>query len=418
LVPFLVRGTPQGCSNGHFLPPMKTRFYRTLTRWFLSFMIIQALLPLPRERVWAIQFVPAQIRTYLKQGIDKGFDLDERGAVAELMEAVELDRENPLGYAILALSHLFFYEMTFDEKEREKEQESMLRFVSEALAKGEKRVENNPQDGDAFFAMATAKLVKVRWDLRHKNYFTASRGAQNTWDYLEKAKELEPENFDTYFAMGLLHYHIGHLPGFTRFLSSLFVISGNRQKGLQELELAAKKGFLFKDLAKAELLSAYANFEKQPERALPLAQELNERFPRNYNILFALANVHSELRHSEEAFSLARMIENGIESGAPPYRPELWSRYYQLLGKIHFDQGEYTEATDYFNRVLKDNAPYNARVRAWALVRLGMICDARKERNPAEEYYRKALDVEGGEGTAQVAAKEYLKTPYSPANRK
>jgi hypothetical protein len=44
-----------------------------------------------------------------------------------------------------------------------------------------------------------------------------------------------------------------------------------------------------------------------------------------------------------------------------------------------------------------------------------MICDVRKERNSAEEYYRKALDVEGGEGTAQVAAKEYLKTPYSPA---
>jgi hypothetical protein len=30
----------------------------------------------------------------------------------------------------------------------------------------------------------------------------------------------------------------------------------------------------------------------------------------------------------------------------------------------------------------------------------------------------KALDVEGGEGAAQVAAKQYLKTPYSPANRK
>jgi tetratricopeptide (TPR) repeat protein len=397
---------------------MNAKFCKALTRCLFFFFLIPSLLPLPEEGLWAAELLSAQIRIPLKQGIEKSFDLDERGAVAELMKAVELDRENPLGYAFLSLSHLFFYEMTFDEKEREKEQESMLRFVREALAKGEKRVENNPQDGDAFFAMAAAKLVKVRWDLSRKNYFTASRGAQNTWDYLEKAKELEPENFDTYFAMGLLHYHIGHLPGFTRFLSSLLVTPGDRQKGLQELELAAKQGFLLKDLAKAELLSAYANFEKQPERALPLAQELNERFPRNYNILFALANVHSELGHSAEALSVARMIENGIKSGAPPYRPELWSRYFQLLGKIHFDQGEYAEATDYFNRALKDNAPYNARIRAWALVRLGMICDVRKERNPAEEYYRKALDVEGGEGTAQVAAKEYLKTPYSPANRK
>jgi hypothetical protein len=70
------------------------------------------------------------------------------------------------------------------------------------------------------------------------------------------------------------------------------------------------------------------------------------------------------------------------------------------------------------NRALQDNAPYNARVRAWALVRLGMIHDARQERTKAEEYYQKALEVSGGEGAAQVAAKQYLRTPYSPANRK
>jgi tetratricopeptide (TPR) repeat protein len=376
------------------------------------------LLPLHEGGLWAAEFSRTQIRTYIQQGIERGFDLDEKGAVAGLMKAVDLDWENPSGYAFLGLFHLFFYEMNFDEKEREREQESMLRFVSEAVAKGEKRVENNPKDGDAFFAMAVANLVRVRWDITRQNYLTAARGAQRTREFLEKAKELEPENFDIYFAMGLLDYHIGHLPGFTRFLSTLFVTSGGREKGLQELELAAKKGYLLKDLAKAELLSAYANFEKQPERALPLAQELNERFPRNYNILFALANVKSELGRSEEAFSVARVIENGIKSGAPPYRPELWPRYFQLLGRIYFDQDEYPKASDYFNRALKDDAPHNARVRAWALVRLGMICDVRQERNQAEEYYRKALEVAGGEGTAQVAAKQYLKIPYSPANRK
>ena len=50
------------------------------------------------------------------------------------MKAVEANRENPLGYAFLGLSQLFFYEMAFDEKEL-RDRESMLRFVSEALAK-------------------------------------------------------------------------------------------------------------------------------------------------------------------------------------------------------------------------------------------------------------------------------------------
>ena len=47
-----------------------------------------------------------------------------------------------------------------------------------------------------------------------------------------------------------------------------------------------------------------------------------------------------------------------------------------------------------------------------------MIHDARKERKQAEDFYRKALDLEGAEGTAQRAAREYLETPYLPLGRK
>ena len=396
---------------------MKANLFRFCAICLVITLLASAVGILRGQSLWAAESPKAQIRASLMQGVEKGFNLDEKGAIAEMTKAVQLDPESPLGYALLALSNLFFYEMSFDEKKREKEQASMLRFVSDTLAKGEQRLDKDPKDRDAFFAMAVARLVKVRWDITRKNYFTAARGAQSTQGYLEKAKELEPENFDISFAMGLLNYHIGHLPGLTRFLSSLFVSSGDRQKGLQELETAAQKGYLFKYLAKAELLTAYANFEKQPERALPLARELNERFPRNYNILFALANVFSELSRSEEAFSVAKEIENGIKSGLPPFRSELWPRHSQLMGRIYFDKGEYAKASEYFKEALQDHAPYNARVRAWALVRLGMIHDARQERNLAEEYYRKTLEIEGGEGTAQLAAKQYLNSPYSPGGR-
>ena len=47
-----------------------------------------------------------------------------------------------------------------------------------------------------------------------------------------------------------------------------------------------------------------------------------------------------------------------------------------------------------------------------------MIQDARVERKLAQEYYQKALEVEGAEGAAQRMAKEYLDTPYSPPNIK
>ena len=66
-------------------------------------------------------------------------------------------------------------------------------------------------------------------------------------------------------------------------------------------------------------------------------------------------------------------------------------------------------------RSLMDTSDYNARVRVWSYVRLGMIHDARDEREQAIEFYSKALAVESGESIAKVEARQYLKTPYRRA---
>jgi tetratricopeptide (TPR) repeat protein len=161
----------------------------------------------------------------------------------------------------------------------------------------------------------------------------------------------------------------------------------------------------------------YLNFEKQPGRVLSLARELQKKFPRNYNFSIALANILSELHQFKEALAIARELEKNIASGKPPYAPQLQPRYDQLLGRIYFTQGDYARAADYFQKSLKDDSEYNARVRVWSYVRLGMICDARNERERAKEYYTLALNIDIGESVAKVEAKKYLKTPYRAASQ-
>ena len=362
----------------------------------------------------AAQLRPTQLHSYLRQGIEKTFDMETQSANTYFQKAVELDRDDPTGYAFLALAHLFFYEMSFEPKDREKNQQAMLRYVSEALGKGEKRIKKDSKDSQAYFAVGLAKIAKIRWAISQKKYVVIAQETSNVWDYLEKGKEEDPQRYDINFPMGLLHYHLDHLSGLTRVFSSWMITPGDHQKGLQELELAAQKGDLLRELAQAELASVYTNFEKQPARALPIARELKMKFPRNYNFSFQLANTLSDLHRFEEAFAIARGIEKGIQAGTPPFVPQLQPRYDQLMGRIFFSKGEYAKATEYFLSALKDTSPYNARVRAWSFVRLGMIKDAYKERERAEEYYCNALEVEGGEGAAQVEARNYLKTPYVP----
>jgi tetratricopeptide (TPR) repeat protein len=184
---------------------------------------------------------------------------------------------------------------------------------------------------------------------------------------------------------------------------------------LQDVERAATKGDLLKELAQSELISVYLNFEKQPARALPLARDLQKKFPRNYNFSFVLANILSELRQFREATAIAREIEKGIASGKPPFAPQLQPRHDQLMGRIYFNQGDYDRATDRFRKSLEETSAYNARVRVWSYVRLGMIYDIRDQREQARECYTTALNIESGESVAKVEARKYLKSPYRPA---
>jgi tetratricopeptide (TPR) repeat protein len=358
----------------------------------------------------AVEIQSDRLHAYLHQGIESSFNLDHTGALASYQKAVELDRDGPIGYAFLALARLFSYETSFDPKERQKSQEEMLRYINDAVTRGEKRILQNPRDSQSFFALTLAKIVKVRLAILQRSYWTVAQESANAWNYLEITRAIDPANFDIYFPMGLLHYHLDQLPGVTRFLSSLLISAPDHHRGLQEMELAMQKGDLFRELAQAELSSVYINFERMPAAALTMTVDLKERFPRNFNFTFSLAIILSELGRFDEAYAIARDLEKGIQSGN--LAPQLQPRYDHLLGRILFNQGEYTLAGEYFQKVLKDAAPYNARIQASALLRLGMIHDIRKLRKQAEEYYRRTLEVEGGEGSAQVDARQYLKTPY------
>jgi tetratricopeptide (TPR) repeat protein len=357
---------------------------------------------------------PDPFNLLLRQGIEKTFNMESVQAISAFQKVVELDRGNPTGYAFLALAHLFLYEMSVEPQDRGKNEEAMLRYIDETMTKGEKRIGRNPQDDQAYFAMALAKIAKIRWAIPQKRYFTITNEAIDTCTYVEKAEKENPKNYDYHFPTGLLHYHLDQLHGMARLFSFWMITNGNSKKGLREMEQVAGKGYLLKELAQAELAAVYLNFEKDPARALPYIQELKKKFPSNYNFSFALANTLSELHRFAEAFAIAQEIGTAIQAGTPPFIPQLQPRYDQLMGKILLDQGEYTQASEYFQKTLKDLSPCNTRIRAWALVRMGMIQDIRKDRKQAVDYYNKSLDMEGGEGAAQVEAQKYLKTPYAP----
>lgn len=368
-------------------------------------------------QVFAFDTRGAELRTgnyqaHLMEAIDKSFNLDEAGADTSLKKAMELEPDNPTGYAMEAMLHMFAYEMCFSLEKRQKEKEAILYFSDEAVVRGKKRIAKNPKDSQAYVAMALAKIAKVNWAVKEKRYIAMTQETRNIWHYLEAAKSCDPNNYDADFLMGLMHYHIDHFAGMTGFLSSWLITEGDRQKGLAEIRTAAQKGYLLREMARVELVSVYLNYEKQPSKALPIAQELRNKFPNDYNFHFIYATALLELSRFAEAEAMAAQIEKNINSEAPPFIPELQPRYYQLMGRIHFKRGEYGRAESYFQKAIQDKSFYNNRTQARSMLYLGMIHDIRKEHKYAKDYYKRVLKIEGADGAARIDAKGYLQTPY------
>jgi hypothetical protein len=383
---------------------------RTSILVFLCSLMLSV--PAGTAQTCAAENTNAKFQSLLFQAVGKSINLEEEAADVLLKKAIELEPDNPRGYALEAMLHMFAYEMCFTQEQRRREKEAVFFYTAEALAKGDKRIGAGRKDSQLYLAMALAKVARVHWAMQEKRYLIMAQETLNIWNYLETAKSADPGNYDVDYLMGFLHYNIDHYRGVTGFISSLMITEGNRQKGLQEISTAAQKGWILRDMAQAQLAAIYLTYEKQPSRALPIILELEKKHPGNYSFYFTHALILAEMSRFAEAETLAAQIQKNIASGTPPYARELEPRYYHLMGRIHFKRAEYGRAESYFQKSISDNAFYNLRTKARSLLYIGMIHDIRQERKYAEDYYQRVLNIDGAEGSAKIEAGQYLKTPY------
>jgi hypothetical protein len=91
---------------------------------------------------------------------------------------------------------------------------------------------------------------------------------------------VEPDNGDAYVALGAANYIIGCMPAYKRFVLWFGGIHGDRQVGMEQLQLAATRGHYLKPLAKT-MLALAAKREHQFDLARSLFADLNGEFPTN-----------------------------------------------------------------------------------------------------------------------------------------
>ena len=158
---------------------------------------------------------------------------------------------------------------------------SFLAANESARTMARELVKSNPDDPDGLFVLTLADGMQGDFEaLIGKHQLSALsliRGAERE---ATRLLAVRADAQDAYVALGAANYIIGCLPGYKRFLLWFGGVRGDRQRGMDQLQMAADRGHYLRPYAQV-LLALAAEREGRFDLARALFIDLVREFPAN-----------------------------------------------------------------------------------------------------------------------------------------
>jgi hypothetical protein len=239
--------------------------------------------------------------------LDRGFsllyNLDFAGAHQVFLSWQQEHPDNPVGPVCDAAGFLFsefnrlgvlesqFYadDKAFDARKKLAPDSTVREHFYAALDRADSlahsRLMKDPKDRDALFALTLSSGLKADYAaLIEKRNLASLHYTKEATAWAEQLLAVDPECYDAHLATGVSQYIIGSMAAPIRWLVRLGGVSGDKQKGISELQVTAQRGHYLAPFARILLAIAYVR-EKDKPRARGLLVALRDEFP--YNPLFA-----------------------------------------------------------------------------------------------------------------------------------
>jgi hypothetical protein len=282
---------------------------RLVTNMLSSFKgrVWQAMLLCAVSLAWPSLAAAAVDTVSSAASLDRGFtllyNLDFAGAHQVFLSWEQQHPENPVGPVCDAAGFLFsefdrlgvlesqFYadDKTFDGRKKLAPDPSVRDHFYAALEQADSRAHaslmKNPKDQDALFALTLSSGLKADYAaLIEKRNLASLHYTKEATAWAEQLLAVDPDCYDAHLATGVSQYIIGSMAAPIRWLVRLGGVSGDKQKGISELQLTADRGHYLAPFARILLAIAYVR-EKDKPRARDLLVALRDEFP--HNPLFA-----------------------------------------------------------------------------------------------------------------------------------
>ncbi len=255
------------------------------------------------EQMMAADPVPA----LLDDGFRQLYGLEFKHARQEFASYEKARPNDPMGKAAEAASYLFeelndkgvlSSEFFLDDEKFLKglggdpAQNANPAFVSanrDAREMAKEQLRENAGDTNAMLVLTMTDGMESDYDqIVERKQIPAVSLTRQAESEASTLLAVDPAAKDAYVALGAGHYIIGCLPAVKRAFLWFGGIHGDRERGMQEMQMAASQGHYLRPFAKILLALAYRR-EHEPGRARALLTELTEEFPSNTRFAYELS---------------------------------------------------------------------------------------------------------------------------------
>ena len=375
----------------------------------LLHLLLFSLAPFARTQT---QFeITPEIDRLLRNGLNKMYSYDLQEADESFDELVRRFPDHPIGY--MHKAEVVWWHALRDNK-NEKLETAFEQYTDRAINKGHSLLKKNPNDFYALLYVAAAYANRTRYNVYvNKSYYRAMRAGIKGYDFVRPAQALRPNYVDCLIGTGAYNYFAGSIPTLMKIFSWMFTQGGDKEKGIQQLELAAQKGEYGQIAAKMVLLGVYYN-EKRFDDYQRLTSGLIEQFPTNPVFVMWLADFHIRQRRLDEGNQKLTLL---LDRGKTAARSKL------SLAQIHYEKGRVLlekhsadEAAASLTRVIDGDLPGSDPLTTKARLLRGCAWDLKGKREQAVADYQAVLQLRDTDD-CQRKARGFLKEPYRGKTR-
>ena len=280
------------------------------------------------------------IKSKISSGLEALYNFNFSSCDKTFNNIIKNYPDHPAGYFYKSISSLWFY---LDSKNVESLDE-FISLTDTVIEKAETVLQTDSLDEFTLFILGSTYANRTFAFTRDESYFDAVLAARKFHSIFNELLSVDSLYYDAYTGKGLFNFAISQAPQTWSWAINLAGMTGDKQVGLNYLEVATKKGQLSKIDAQFYLSQIYSEFLLKYSQAKKLLNELNFRYPKNLLFRFSLANLQVK---TYDLLNAARNYKTVFTSKDTNFI-QLKNYAGMALGDIHYSKSEYEKAREYY----------------------------------------------------------------------